>query len=100
MTALDRFYSLDETIRGIKEEHSTTLKAISDQLLAGQIELELTKKNLLAAQADRDKWMRIATKFTSQLGTIESVVAEAKTLALVIAAEGPSETDPSVKDHS
>lgn len=82
MTATDRFNSLDETVKSIREEHDRALKASSDELMAAQIELAMAKDAIQKANAERDKWMRIATKFTTQFATVESVFADAKRLAL------------------
>src|SRR4051812_37443050 len=71
MAAMDNFYSLDETIRRIKEEHAEELKAVNDRLMASNIELELTKRRLAQANADRDTYMRLATKLVAQFGTVE-----------------------------
>ena len=80
--ALERFYSLDETIRAIKDDHANSLKSVSDLLLAAQIELELTKDRLKKAVADRDAAERVTVKLLTQFSVVEQVFADAKRMAL------------------
>lgn len=82
MSATDRFNSLDETVKSIRDDHERTLKASQDELMAAHIELALAKDALKQSNAERDKWMRICTKFTTQFATVETVCADVKRLAL------------------
>lgn len=82
--ALERFYSLDETIRAIKDDHASTLKSVNDALMAKSIELELTKDRLRQAIKDRDASERVTVKLVTQFAMVETVFAEAKRMALQV----------------
>lgn len=97
MTATDRFNSLDETVKSIREEHERALKASQDELLAAHIEVAMLKDAIKSANTDRDKWMRIATKLTTQFGTVEAVFADAKRMALSIEEEKKAQANSQEK---
>lgn len=90
------YSSIDEMLKNAKDEHETTLGQLKDQIFALQTELALHKRLTAAATADRDKYMRLATKLITQFDTVEKVFSDAKALALSY----NHESDHDSKDHS
>ena len=82
MTAL--FKSIDETLIAIKTDHGDQIQSLKDRIVALEIELTLHKDLSTRATADRDQYMRLATKLITQFGTVEQVFSEAKAMALAM----------------
>ena len=99
MSALDKFQSLDDTIRNIKDQHTSEMSQMESRLKSAEIELELTKKALERAQERSQISERLAVKLVTQFGTVEAVFSEAKKLALqvdsMVEQEKETREDPS-----
>ena len=80
--ALERFYSLDETIRDIKEAHQAEIQSVKDKLMAAEIEAAMLREALQVADRERKSAERVTVKLITQFATVEAVFAEAKALAL------------------
>ena len=80
--ALERFYSLDETIRDIKEAHQAEIQSVKDKLMAAEIEAVMLREALQVADRERRSAERVTVKLLTQFATVEAVFAEAKRLAL------------------
>lgn len=99
MSALDKFQSLDETLRTIKEQHASEMTQMESRLKSAEIELELTKKALKTANERTMISERLAVKLITQFGAVESIFSEAKKLALqvdsMVEMQKETEKDPS-----
>lgn len=82
MTATETLDSLDRTLAEVRRNHATETKALSDQLLAAQIETSLLRKAIAEANDKRDWYLGIATKLITQFSTVSAVFDEAVALAL------------------
>jgi uncharacterized membrane protein len=92
----DHFQSLDETVRAIRADCEARIKAMSDRLMAAEIEATFAKEQLNKANERCEGYMRIAERLVTQFSTVEKVFAEAKEYALMLPEkkeEQPSSTN-------
>jgi len=81
------FETLDATARAIKEDCERELRAMSDKLLAAEIESSMCKEHFTKERAEKERYMRIATKLITQFGAVEQIFAEAKKMAMALEIE-------------
>jgi hypothetical protein len=77
----DHFQSLDETVRAIREACDTQVKAAQDRCVAAEIEATICKDQLTKANAERDRYLRIAERLVTKFAVVEAVFAEARSFA-------------------
>lgn len=80
----NRFQSLDDTLRLIREDHEEEMRAMREALSAAENDAALAKTQLAVAVEERAKAERIAIKFITQFALVEKVFSEVKALALEI----------------
>lgn len=85
----DQFQSLDEAVKAIREETDAALKAMSDRLLAAELEATLCRDLLHKANEKSEAYMRVAERLITQFATVEKVFADAKAYALTLPAKEP-----------
>lgn len=87
---IQSFQSLDEMVAGIKADCEAQLKAMSDKLLAAEIEATMAKDQLKVAREAQMAAERVTTKLLTQFGTVAQVFEEAKNLALSLRGTEPT----------
>lgn len=90
----EKFQSLDETIRQIREDCEHAVKAAQDRCVAAEMEAQICKDLLAKANDQRDLYMRIAERLVTQFATVEKVFADAKAMALTVPQEHRTEIAP------
>lgn len=78
MAASDRFSSVDDQLKSIRDEHTREMKDLQDQLLACQIELRLTQKSFEQAQTDRSHSERLLVKLITQFANASGAFSMAQ----------------------
>ncbi len=92
----DQFKSLDEAVASIRAETDAALKAMSDRLMAAELEAILCRDLLYKANEAKDAYMRVAERLITQFSTVEKVFSEAKAYALALP---PKEVETTGADH-
>lgn len=83
----DHYKILGETVEAIRTECEDRLKAMSDKLLAAEIEATMAKDQLSQARSAQTAAERVTTKLLTQFGLVSKVFDEAKELALQVEAD-------------
>lgn len=80
MNALHR--TIEETLAAIREDHDASLHEREKLLAASDASNAELRLQNAALQAERDRWMRIATKLITELGSVESILAGVRQMAI------------------